>query len=365
MFAIDRRTLIVAGLAFGVRPVGAQGAVQDTFVCPPCGCAMDDVIFSEPGRCPDCGMVLAPRNEVDLGFQPQSLPPGAGRFAMEGGRGRRDAHVSVQYFRPRQWGPDSPILLVIPGAGRNADDYRNMWIETACAKNVFVAALGYPEARYGLSAYHMGGVVRDLTLRRPPVREQVGPTEIIRMADEDIVTTPHPKPEDWLYQDFDRIFDHIVLATGSRRTVYDLFGHSAGGQIAHRLALFAPNAKAARIVAANAGWYTMPDLDTPVPRGLGGSGLTDDGLALSFAKDLLILLGEDDDGDHAGGSLLRTPALDALGVGRRQRGRSFFEAARQEAQILGVPFKWMMEIVAHVGHDPYAMSRAAARRLYP
>src|SRR5271155_4121645 len=42
---------------------------------------------------------------------------------------------------------------------------------------------------------------------------------------------------------------------------YYLYGHSAGGQFAHRLVLFMPNARYQRVVAANPGYYTMPQFN--------------------------------------------------------------------------------------------------------
>jgi ribulose 1,5-bisphosphate carboxylase large subunit-like protein len=40
-----------------------------------------------------------------------------------------------------------------------------------------------------------------------------------------------------------------------------LFGHSAGARYAHRMVEFVPEAKAKMVIAANSGWYTLPDLN--------------------------------------------------------------------------------------------------------
>ena len=47
-----------------------------------------------------------------------------------------------------------------------------------------------------------------------------------------------------------------------------MFGHSAGGQVLHRLAIFRPNNKADRILASNSGWYTIPTITNIFPTGL-------------------------------------------------------------------------------------------------
>ena len=48
----------------------------------------------------------------------------------------------------------------------------------------------------------------------------------------------------------------VVEDVGSREAQYDIFGHSAGGQIVHRMAIFHPDSKARRMVAANSAFYT-------------------------------------------------------------------------------------------------------------
>ncbi|HSH45457.1 MAG TPA: hypothetical protein VK966_06360, partial [Longimicrobiales bacterium] len=39
--------------------------------------------------------------------------------------------VPVWYHRPEDAGPDAPFVFVIHGMGRNADGYRDAWIEDA------------------------------------------------------------------------------------------------------------------------------------------------------------------------------------------------------------------------------------------
>ena len=38
----------------------------------------------------------------------------------------------------------------------------------------------------------------------------------------------------------------------------DLFGHSAGSQVAHRFLLFKPTNKTNKVILSAAGWYTVP-----------------------------------------------------------------------------------------------------------
>ncbi len=334
------------------RPTASE--VPERFECPPCGCSNDGIEYDQPGVCSACGMFLAPKPELDLGSLPTTLPPGGGIFRMSG----RGADLVVHYYRPQTFTPESPILLVIPGSGRNAAAYRNVWLGVARRRGILVAALHYSADAYDFAAYHMGGLIRDLVL--PDVSGQ----SVIRLRDEDIRFEINLQQDELLFHDFDRVFRLLKGATGSQREGYDMFGHSAGGQILHRLALFRPQSKAQRIVAANAGFYTLPDFDRPLPTGLAGTGASAETLRQALAVHLTILLGENDDGDDDGGILLHTPTIDEQGLGRRTRGLSFFETGRAAARRLETPFNWQQQTVPGVGHDFRGMSMAAAAFLY-
>jgi len=355
MTSIHRRTLLCAALA-GLA--GAAHARQTGgFVCPPCGCAMDGAVFPDPGLCLACGMRLVPASPAPV--EPPALAPGAGMFWAAGGPTRPQRRIGVHYYRPDTFTPASPILIVLPGAGRDGDEYRDAWIEAAERSGALVAALEYPAADYDFAAYHMAGLVRDLSF--PP---GAAASDVVRLRDEDIVFTPNPRPEEWLFGDFDRIFDLLRTATGSVQTGYDLFGHSAGAQILHRMALAWPDSRARRIVAANAGFYTLPDLDAPLLFGLGGSGVDAATLRRGFSSRLILLLGALDDSDEAGGVHLHTPQADQQGRGRLSRGRYFHRFAERQAAAMQAPLAWRLEVVPDVAHDFRAMSRAAARLLY-
>ena len=168
----SRRTFVHHGavLAAGaaLRPLLAGARPAPVYVCPPCGCAMDGRFFDAPGRCPACDMTLIEAMPAQLPFEPSTLALGRGAFLMAGGAGRQEKRITVAYYKPSRFTVASPILIVLPGSGRNAVDYREPWIPRAEQANVLVAALGYPEADYDFAAYQLGGVVSDLTLRNLP-----------------------------------------------------------------------------------------------------------------------------------------------------------------------------------------------------
>lgn len=297
----------------------------------------------------------------DLGENPVTVPEGLGSFELPD---LGSAGLTVHYVRPQSFTSSSPILLVLPGAGRNSDDYRDAWIDAACTSGTLVAALGYPQEQYDFAAYNMGGTLTNLHFDNPSFAQASETATTVTLNDADIrfdVVTNRP---DWIFDDFDRVFEHLVEMTASDQETYDIFGHSAGGQILHRFAIFAPRSKARVIIAANSGFYTFPDLSQVMPTGLKGTGLTETDLTHAFDTQLVLMLGALDNSDQAGGTLLHTPHIDqSQGLGRLDRGQRFYEHSRQEAERGEVAFQWQLQIIEGIGHDYRAMSAAAAEYL--
>lgn len=364
-----RRALLGAAMAAGVgaslplpgAAIAGAGHPHAPFVCPPCGCRMDGREFAAPGICPACAMTLVPKSPP---FEPAVLPPGSSMFLVGGGAGHENARIAVHYLRPASYHEQSPILLVLPGAGRDGAEYRDAWRDVAEARGIFVAALAYPAQSYGVADYHFGGVITDLSLRNAPRATDGSLASRLHLRDDDVHFRLVTEPRRWLFTDFDRLFALLADALGATRRNYDLFGHSAGAQLLHRSVLFAPPRSACRIVAANAGMYTLPRLDTAMPLGLRGYGFAESRLAQALGHDLTILVGERDDARETRGTLLHTPRLDAWGTHRLARARSFFAEGRRQAGELGTALGWRLQVVPDVGHDFRAMSQVAGRLLY-
>jgi hypothetical protein len=86
--------------------------------------------------------------------------------------------------------------------------------------------------------------------------------------------------------------------------------------------------------------YYKPRAFNP-PVGLKGTDVTPASLARSFACNLMLRVGEKDDGDDAGGIQIHTPQIDSQGIGRLARGKYFFRAAETGAQAQGaVPMEF-------------------------
>lgn len=348
-------------LLLAVVPLACEDAVPDTtYVCPPCA-PHDTLRFDEDGVCPICGMALMEKpDSTRVGHA--HIETGSGTFVVGGGPGHRDDLVTVFYHMPETFTPASPVLMVIPGAGRNGWDYRDAWVEASEAHGVLILSPRYSEEDYGFDDYHMGGLLEDSNL--VGIARFMENSSQVTLDEDRLEYRVNREEAEWIFDDFDHLFRMAAAAVGSTRETYDVFGHSAGGQILHRMALLHPESRAGRIVAANSGFYTLPDLTAPLPFGLEDAPVDEDDLRRSFRQQLVLLLGAEDDHAEAGGTFLRSPSADEQGSGRLQRGRTFYRSAKEKAAELGVELRWELRVVPGVGHDHGGMTEAAAAYLY-
>jgi len=337
---------------------------QDRYLCPPCACPAhgeQEEHFEADGQCPHCAMALYMEPTL---FQAEDFytRQGTGSFLLPKGSVTSGSPVAVFYHKPARFTPESPILIVLPGSGRDAVEYRDQLISASTQYGVLILALYYQEEDFPFEAYHLGGIVRTSNLL-----DQVTYVKNSNQAwldERGIRIEVDTQSRNWIFADFDRVFDLVAQATQSKQTQYDVYGHSAGGQILHRMALLQPESKAHRIVAANAGFYTLPDLDTPLPFGLQGTGINAQQLGKSFQQRLTLLLGEKDNATEQGGILLRSTTVDQQGLHRFERGQYFLQFARAQADALDQPLNWTLKVVQDVGHDFKAMGAAAIEYLY-
>lgn len=330
---------------------------------------------------------------------------GSGSFLVNGGGRYDEKKIKVYYHKPKDFHKDSPVLMVIPGAGRNGDDYRDAWVEASEKYGVLILSPSYSEKFYpGYWSYNLAGMTREVTFdvsvtidakpekwhlddAKRKLDAKIGMHEIVgKGAGHQLVyklallskagmisgvderatnAKPNRDPTEWIFGDFDRIFEVVKEKLNLETQSYDLFGHSAGGQILHRFAIFHPKSKANRILSANSGWYTVSTFKQEFPYGLKGTGISKDQLKSAFGDNhLVVFLGEQDDADETRGSLRRNPQASSQGAGRLARGKYFFTKAQKEAEALGADFEWKLVIVPGVGHDYRAMGQAAAKYLY-
>jgi hypothetical protein len=260
-------------------------------------------------------------------YASENLKTGSGSFIFNEECGNKNKPLTVWYYYPQGSTINSPILFAIHGSGRKGKGMRNVWIDDANKLKLIVLAPEFTKESYPY--YNRGSF-------RGPMSAEPSSFTVV-----------------------EGIFDYVKSMTGNVSQQYYIYGHSAGGQFVHRLVILYPQARVKLAIAANAGWYTMPDFSAKFPYGLKGSGIGEDNLKESFHKKLIVLLGENDtDENHQ--LLKKTPEAMKQGKQRFERGHNFYDASKNEATELGADFNWELKTVPDAAHNNTEMAPAAA-----
>jgi len=224
------------------------------------------------------------------------------------------------------------MVIVLHGMSRNAADYRDYWELLADHYKVLVVAPQFDNEHWkGTEGYNLG---------------EIG----------------NGDRQKTVFAAIEHLFDEMRDGQAG----YVLFGHSAGGQVAHRMALLFPENRATVIVAANAGWYTMPDfrqekVANPFPFSLvnvpGGGG--EQLVRKALARRLVVMAGESDN-DPDAKNMSKSSGAEKEGATRLERAENFFKTATTAANDLGVKLNWDLIEVPGVAHSGSSMSKAAA-----
>lgn len=242
--------------------------------------------------------------------------------------------MDVHFHRPDGWATDGPVLIALHGYKRNAETYCYDWKPVAEDIGALLLApefdqSGFPSPR----AYEVGAM-------RTPDRKSFMPEE------------------QWSWGAVERAFDAGRARFGAARETYWLYGHSAGGQFVHRLALYQRNARFSHAIAANAGAYSAVD-DQRFPYGLGANSPEADVEAF-LGRRLTILLGQKDR-NRTAKVLLRSPEALIQGPHRLARGRFFYQSGRKAAAARDAAFNWRIVEAPHAGHSNRALAPVAGR----
>lgn len=267
------------------------------------------------------------------------LQDGKGKFSFSQYKPLKGKEIDVYYYKPRELTIGSPILFVMHGTLRNADTYRDNWVELAEKYHILVVVPEFSKENFpGSRSYNYGNLL----------------SKENELIDE----------ENWSYSLLDPIFDYLISKTEMEgSTGYDVFGHSAGSQFVHRMLLFKGHTKANRLVTSNAGTYTFPVYDIPFPFGLDEMNYSKDQLKEAFDEKLIIQLGEDDtDTEHK--YLNTSEKAMVQGKHRLERGKNFYKMSKSVAAQENMPFNWSIRTVPGVGHENGKMAIDAADFLY-
>ena len=247
--------------------------------------------------------------------------------------------MTVWYYQPAAAAADAPVIFVMHGLRRNGEEYLNDWVGAAAEKKFLLVVPEFSLAQFpGDDGYILGNMLDAAGQARPT--------------------------EQWAFNMIEPIFDAVRARLGNTAPHYQIYGHSAGAQFVHRFLFFVPQSRAIRAVAANAGWYTLPDLSLDFPLGLKGTSIGEAGLRAALERPLVILLGDADiDPKHP--ALRRAPEVDEQGLHRFARGQKFFALAGSSAAALNQPLRWTCVIAPGVAHSNKDMTPFAVRILFP
>ncbi len=261
--------------------------------------------------------------------------PGSGRFDFR----QAEKTVPVWYYLSENVTPDSPILFVMHGVKRDAERYRKEWIPLAKQYGFIIIAPEFSREEFPKDNDYSQGSVLDENDR--------------------------PRPfEQTAFSFIEPIFDTLKVRIGNRTSKYQLYGHSAGAQFAHRFLYFVPDARVTKVVAANAGWWMLPDMELDFPFGLKGAPcVTDEVLKTMLQRPLVLLLGTNDT-DPNDANLNRSDGAMAQGPHRFARGNFMYEYGQRQATALGVKLEWKLDTAEGIGHSDNDMSVFAAEWLF-
>ncbi len=242
--------------------------------------------------------------------------------------------IWLRSARPKRCTPDTPVVFVHHGVGRNGGDYRDYWLPLVDEADVLVVAPEFPDAGFPKADWYNFGN--------------------LRQAD----GAPNRRAE-WTYNIDERVFALMQAQSVTARQRYGVFGHSAGSQFVHRMLSLGFCGKVHAAVAANAGTYAMPDLVEPWPLGFAGTDLDEDGLRAMLAFRLTVMAGTADI-DTSSPNFPKEPGAMRQGDTRFARAHGYVAQARSQAEAFGMACAWTIIDVEGVGHDGGRMSAAAA-----
>ena len=253
-------------------------------------------------------------------------------------KGWKGPPIDVINYFPASATKSSPILIVIPGASRDAQRFHASWLDLAKKKSFIVLTIG--------------------------ARKKYFPDEYSYNAGRLITSQGHAMDKSqWLFSAIEPLFEDFKKRYKLNTKRFYLFGHSAGGGFVHRYLLFKPKAPVVKAVAANPAFVTVPDFDIQYPFGLKNIPLKKRDIKPWFKHSLAIILGEDDLGPRTK-PLSNGAMANVQGSNCFERGQLLFSAAKQESKKARTKFNWKLITVPGVGHNNFEIAPAAANYLF-
>ena len=254
------------------------------------------------------------------------------------------SNLPVYYATPKKINKATRLVVVMHGRKRNAEEYRDQWVDAAEDLNVLVIVPEYSEENFPEVWGFNYGNVRSKTMQ--PIEKELHTFAAIEPMVQNALKRFKLKSDHW-----------------------GIYGHGAGAHFVHRFVLHETEASYTLAIAANLGWYlSMTDQEWPF--GLKNSGIKQNQLKTAFSKYFLLMLGRADISTKPSTPYVAEhfDIIKLQGEHRLARGRNFFKSAVKKSKELDEFFKWgMVEVPTKKGHGsteqmvPYAAEMFYAR----
>ncbi|MBN7818291.1 alpha/beta hydrolase [Bowmanella yangjiangensis] len=259
-----------------------------------------------------------------------------GHYYFSGWAGGR---LDIQFSVPKDSHADTPVLLIIPGARRNAGQYRDHWHALALKYGFIVLAIGCNNHTCPTEYdYNLGGLQNEQGQEQALANQFFSAPELV--------------------------FHDFVDKFASRQRQFALYGHSAGGGFVHLYMLARSNAPVSQAVSANAAFFTMPELQMPFPFGLHNTAFDAQDVNAWLRKPLTFMLADNDLGPRTK-PLSNSEQANLQGRNVFARGLAFYAKAINWASGQKLQPTWALEVVHGVGHDSARIAPHAVKYLFP
>ena len=252
--------------------------------------------------------------------------------------------LPVFVAKPNKINKATRLVVVMHGRKRNAEEYRDQWIEAAKDLNLLVVVPEFSEKNFPeVWGFNYGNV---MTRESEPIEKKLHAFSSISPLANEAIEKFKLKSNNW-----------------------GIYGHGAGAHFVHRYVLHQPEANHTLAIAANLGWY-LSMTDQQWPFGLTNSGIEATQLKQAFGKYFLLMLGKADTSTKPNSPYVKEhwDTVNLQGEHRLARGRNFFKSSVEKSKEVGQFFKWgMVEVPTTKGHGntkqmvPYAAEMFFAR----
>ena len=288
-------------------------------------------------------IISCDENEGLINSNNYNLQTGASSFTFTQYLPFVNKPIEVYYFIPENANPNLPILISLHGMNRDGSNHRNSLIAKANENRCIVIVPEFNDDDFpGGDAYNLANIFVD---GDNPSSETLNPIE------------------EWTFSVLDPLFIYFKSLVTNYSNQYNLIGFSAGGQLAHRTFIFNNSNYCNKTIAMSSGWYTTIDENLDFPYGLNESPFDNSTLSTLFAKELIILIGENDNDPNAP-NLRRNSIVDLQGDNRLDRAEYFFLNANDLANQENYSFNWQKHVIQNAAHDLTPISNFAIDLLY-